>query len=227
VKLNGILAPTGEGLIVEVHVDLIDPSPSFRDYLHAQGFEEDPFSIFFPAEYNCHMTGRTRHSQKEPNLTIESVRRLVRRLVNEGKGECGFYVETELVRDVARFCGVLGEVSRTGDALDDVQFFATGRHGEAKADVHVEFPLGQVSEEIRRYLTSRQFYWVQAPSTTHFGPEEIATLQTETYASAVTVFQKLRAHPLPGCTAVHLEQKLGMSASRSGLPMPEVIMVHV
>lgn len=224
-KFNGIKVPDGGGLVVEVHVDLMGPTPSFVSLLEGFGFENDPFSIFYPEGYTHHLTGRVRATKRGLAQVLNEIARSIEAILAAGADE-RFYVETELVRDVVHFSGRASEPVQLPTPLESFQFSPTGQFGRAKADVHVEFPCGQVTDEVRQYLAGKRFYWVETPQTQYFGPEEIATLQTQTYGSARGVYVALRDCPLPYCTAMHLEQKLQMVASRPGLPMPEVIAVR-
>ena len=42
VKLHGIAAPAGVGMVVDVHLDIMEASPAFLEHLTALGFESDP-----------------------------------------------------------------------------------------------------------------------------------------------------------------------------------------
>jgi hypothetical protein len=220
---SGIKASEGEGLVVEVHIDLITPRTRLVSVLEGLGFEDDPFEVFHPQGYTNHMTGRVKVTQQELKVRLREVREVVEGLLVEGRGERGFYVETELVRGKHYFN--TNSVTMGANQLSGFLFSGIGRFGGAKADIHVEFPAGNVSPEVRRYLTEQKFYWVKTPKTPYFGSEEIATLQTLTFNSAKQIYSVLCESPLPGCTGVHLEQKLSMVASHPGLPMPEVISV--
>ncbi|RJQ29762.1 hypothetical protein C4571_00610 [Candidatus Parcubacteria bacterium] len=222
--LHGITAPAGEGTVLEVHLDLERTTPVFDSWLGSVGFEGDPFTIFYPAWCTRHMTGRMRTRKEDLAIILPEVNALIANAMKEAKSHgIDLYSEVELVRDIKRFSP---PESRHSDAvLDSLCFSSTGRFGTAKADVHVEFPSGEVSPEVREYLTGKKFYWVATPPSAHFPAEEIATLQTSTYKAAEEVYRLLSAKPLRGCTAIHLEQKLSMAATRAGLPMPETIEV--
>ena len=136
--------------------------------------------------------------------------------------EARLYLEVEIVREKTYFDGDVGEMT---DPLKNLVFSPSGVFGGAKADIHIEFPKGTVSEEVRKYLLRSCFYWVETPATELFGAEEIATLQLSEFGDAMKVYKAFVASPLPACTGIHLEQKLHMLASCEGLAMPEVICV--
>jgi hypothetical protein len=220
-KLDGITAPEGAGLVVEVHADVINPSSLFLEFLEGEGFEMDPFSKFYPEDYTHHLTGRVRADKRSSKKSIDWVVNKVRGVISQWARE-KFYLEVELVRGEYHF-QIAAKQFRP--SLDMFNFTKTGKYGNAKADIHVDFPFGNVTAEIREYFIAHQFYWVQTPETQYFGPEEIATLQTETFASAAEVYGLLCQNSLLGCSGIHLEQKIVMMASRPNLPMPEVIAV--
>lgn len=221
-KLQGIRS-SGDGMIIEVHVDLYRTHPSFNRWLEAQGFEDHPFSVFHPAGYTQHMTGRTRCVRGQLRGALGEINVLLDEILQHGRAfNCPCYVEIELVREVTRFQPQTAAIISHG--LDQFKFTPSGVFGTAAADIHVKFRHGEVSEEVRRYLLERQFYWV-ATCTDPSLPKEIATLQTATYESAIHVYWELAENPLPRCVAIHLEQKLRMVATHQGLPMPEVIRV--
>ncbi len=58
--LHGLVVPLGDGMVIEVHLDIMDLNPAFLRRLNALGFEDDPFLDFYPPEYRFHYTGRTR-----------------------------------------------------------------------------------------------------------------------------------------------------------------------
>jgi len=223
-KFNGICAPQGRGLILEVHVDVRGKSrPDFISWLSARGFEEDPFSVFYPEGYVDHLTGRIRVPQKQLHRVLDKLNVTVSEVIEEARSrKIDLYTETEIVRQTTLFTALQDSFS---PVLDSLSFKRSGLFGGAKADVHVEFPSGKVPSAVRNYLMEKYFYWVATPRTKYFPSEEIATLQTSCYGMAVEVFEILATSPLPGCTAIHLEQKLSMEATRSNLLMPEVIKI--
>jgi hypothetical protein len=220
-KLYGIVAPAGEGTILEVHLDLQNVTPQFADWLQSIGFDPDPFSIFHPAGYVHHMTGRDR----VPPATLPEVRAFVADIITQARSQkVALYAEIELARETTYFDP--SKSTKIAGVLDRLTFLTTGTFGKAGADVHVEFANGTVPDEVRKYLLAKNFYWVSTPDNDHFSAEEIATLQTRTYQAAKRVYQLLVAEPLPACTGIHLEQKIAMVATHVGLPMPEVISVY-
>ncbi len=222
-KLGGRKKPAGEGMLIEVHVDLLEVKPEFLGLLQRAGFEDHPFTVFHPVGYIHHMTGRLRKPLGEIHDTILEVSSLVNEIVSRGQvaGE-SLYVETELVRFSEKLPGHVGALKKT---LDRFTFNHTRRQGGAQADIHMKWQPGTVSDEVREYLLSKHFYWVSMPDAPDFPGEEVATLQTQSYACALDVYTTLVAEPLPGCTGIALEQKLAMHATRPDLPMPEVIEV--
>ncbi|MEJ0021609.1 MAG: hypothetical protein WDN47_03420 [Candidatus Doudnabacteria bacterium] len=223
-QFNGLKPPAGPGLVIEVHADLIQPSHDFSSFLRSCGFEDDPFSIFFPREYTDHMTGRIRVQKSDLPPVVADVRRTVETILAAAGNEPGVYMEIELVKDKVSFPAPISDQTMY-EILESFNFSSTGRCGEAKADIHVKFLQGQVLPEVREYLVRKHFYWVATPPNEHIGAKEICTLQTDTYESAQAVFAALCQHPLPNCIGLHLEQKLGMVPNRANLPMPEVIAV--
>lgn len=221
-KLKGI-NPVGDGEIVEVHADLYRTDLAFNMWLQSLGFEDDPFTVFHPKGYKHHMTGRVRSSKERLPATIRGIDSLTSRVIREAQSHgLALYLEIELVREVTHFSAA---PSTPLTMLNSLQFFSLGQFGGAKADIHVEFPQNSVTEDVRRYFVEKKFYWVATPPTFYFPAEEIATLQTTTYESARDVYERLAGNPPPGCTAVHLEQKLHMLATSDDLPMPEAILV--
>lgn len=222
--LHGILAPVGEGTILEVHLDVQDTTSSFNNWLEGVGFENDPFVIFHPPQYNHHLTGRMRVSPKNLSTVLPKIDTLVTSVISKAQSRgINLYAEVELARETMYFPKL--DSSLVNGVLDGLTFRLSGQCGGAKADVHVEFKSGTVSHEVRGYLSRKHFYWVSTPPTVHFPAEEIATLQTLTWQGAKKVYDILCNHPLPDCTGIHLEQKLSMKTTRADLPMPEVIEV--
>ena len=224
-KLRGVKRPVGDGVLLEIHIDLVRTTQDFSFYLENLGFEDDPFTVFWPEGFAHHMTGRQRCLSQSLKSTLVEAGAFIEKCIQVGR-EAGldFYVEVELARETRRF---EPESSAPMEGvLDEMRFNPTGTFGNAKGDVHVEFPSGMVTEETRRYLTSKTFYWVTTLETSEFPAEEIATLQTSTYEAARRVYRKLTERPLENCKTVHLEQKLLMAATRPDLPMPETIDVE-
>jgi hypothetical protein len=220
---RGIQAPAGKGVVLEVHADLIQPGAGLLQELGDLGLEQDPFQNFYPKGYTHHFTGRLRVGKSQLKSTLDAVVPCLGSLVETWGQREEFYFELELVRNTRHFA--LGDRGDLGGQLDNFVFADTGLQGKAKADVHVEFAAGTVLPEVQQYLESKLFYWVATPLTVHFGPEEIATLQTVEFNQGQQIYEALSRYPLPFCTAVHLEQKLGMFSSKPDLLMPEVITV--
>jgi hypothetical protein len=224
IKFNGVTAPDGEGMVLEVHLDIQKTTTGFTEWLNTLGFENDPFATFFPVGYIAHMTGRLRVLPKNIKDLLPKVNSLVAGVIQKAiSEEHALYAEVELVREVLRFTPM--EVMILDKSLDSFHFHRSGKFGGAKSDVHIEFPKGKVPDYVRDYLSSKEFYWVSTPQTVHCGAEEIATLQTTTYEAGRQVVSLLAQRPLPGCTAIHLEQKLSMVSTNYNLAMPEVISV--
>ncbi len=224
--LHGVSAPTGKGTVLEVHLDIQNALPAFGSWLEQIGFENDPFVVFYPPEYSGHMTGRTRVPPKGLHDVFPKVDSLVETVMVEARSQAiKLYSEIELVRGTTYFAD--RRPSQKLNVLDDITLRRSGQFGGAKADVHVEFESGRVPLKVRDYLSRNHFYWVSTPPTAHFPAEEIATLQTSTYPGAKVIYDLFVTAPLPGCTGIHIEQKLSMKASNAGLPMPEVIEVSL
>ncbi len=223
--LFGIAGPPGEGMVIEVHLDIMEANDAFLHRLNELGFEDDPFLDFFPPEYRFHYTGRTRAPQGEVHNILPGIDRLIEEVIAEAR-EAGIrlYAECELVREIRHFED--DGAGRGLAALDGFSFKGV-RGGEAKADVHVEFESETVTDEVRALLVERRFYWVRTPASERFPSEEIATLQTSVFHEAQLVYDRLVSDPLPGCTGIHLEQKLAMIGSHPGLRLPEVVAVSV
>jgi hypothetical protein len=220
--LHGLVAPPGDGLIIEVHLDIMEAPAAFLRRLNALGFEDDPFLDFFPPQYHIHYTGRTRAPQSEIRTVLPAIEKLIGHIIQEAReADVKLYAESELVREIHHF----DEDDSISDlsALDGIVLRKSRRAALAKADVHVEFRSGTVPDEVRTLLLDRNFYWVQTPASERFPSEEIATLQTTVFHDAQQVYDRLLAAPLPACTGVHLEQKLAMIPSHPNLPMPEVV----
>jgi hypothetical protein len=222
--LHGVSAPTGNGTVLEVHLDIQNLTPLFRGWLEDVGFENDPFLVFYPPQYTIHMTGRTRVPSKDIPALMPEANNLTARVIAEAQSRnISLYTEVELARETL----YLSKSNSTQEniVLDECGFRPSGEFGGAKADVHVEFLAGTVPPRVRKYLSAKLFYWVMTPLTSRFPSEEIATLQTSTFHEAKTVYDLLVANPLRNCTGLHLEQKLSMKATSRDLPMPEVIEV--
>jgi hypothetical protein len=224
VVLHGIVAPPGEGMVIEVHLDIIDAPAAFLCRLGELGFESDPFLEFSPPEYRLHYTGRTRAPQNEVAKLLRSIRRLVAQIIEEAHAaNVKMYAESELVRKIHHF-HPSGSV-RSLKGLGDLGFHQSPHTIPAKADIHVEFCSGTVSNEVRSLLLEKCFYWVRTPASERFPSEEIATLQTSAFDDGQQVYERLVNSPLPACTGIHLEQKLAMIASHPNLSMPAAIQV--
>ncbi len=222
--LHGLVAPPGDGMIIEIHLDILEAAQPFLDRLKTLGFENDPFLEFYPADYKFHYTGRTRARQSDVNALMATIRALIAQIVTEARdADVSLYVESELVRAVHHFDENHSSRSRAG--LDDFTFGRSPEGVSVKADIHVEFRAGTVPENVRAMLVEKCFYWVKTPATQAFPSEEIATLQTSSFRMAQMVYERLVANPPPACTGIHLEQKLAMVGSHAGLPMPPVIEV--
>jgi len=225
--LHGLKAPEGDGIVLEMHVDSRGASSSFIKWLEGRGFENDPFDIFFPPQFDGHMTGRTRVPRKQLASVLREADALATEIVEEARRQAiDLFVEVELALETVHF--PQGEPCEFRPILDELILRQTGQFGGAEADVHVEWWKGTIPQDVREYLLSKGFYWVSTPPTEYFPAEEIATLQAGDYAGGKAVFDLLVANPLPGCTGIHLEQKprrRGMRATRPDLPMPEVIAV--
>ena len=223
--LNGISSPAGEGIILEVHLDILTTDELFESWLKSLGFESDPFKDFHPSMYVSHMTGRTRSLSKDLHKVLPGINALVQGVIAEAQAEgLDLYAETELVRQTEHF--QRHQSPKIDRVLDEMSFCPSGLHGGAKADIHVEFEAGTVPAAVREYLLSKRFYWVSTPVTPNFPAEDIATLQTTQYRDAKRIFDLLVASPLPWCTGIHLEQKLLMEATSPSIPMPEIIEVQ-
>jgi hypothetical protein len=220
--LQGLDAPPGNGLVIEVHLDMMEAPVKFLQRLKACGFEDDPFLDFYPAEYRMHFTGRTRAPQSGLHQVLPRIEALIAQTIAEAQeASVRLYAESELVREIRHFSGE--DVTRSLAALDGIALRKSRGTGAAKADVHVEFRSGTVPDEVRSLLLDRRFYWVRTPASQRFPSEEIATLQTSTFHDAQQVYDRLVAMPLPACTGIHLEQKLAMIPSHAALPMPGVV----
>jgi hypothetical protein len=206
-------------MVIEVHLDMMQPTARFLERLRTLGFEDDPFLDFYPPEYHYHFTGRARVLQSDLHSTLPAIESLAAQVIQEAR-EAGvqLYAETELVRDIHHFetedanCGL--------SALDGVTFKESPDPLQIKADIHVEFRAGTVPEEVRDLLLKKGFYWVRTPESDRFPSEEIATAQTSVFDDAQRVYSRLVAAPLPACTGIHLEQKLAITPSHPGLPLP-------
>jgi len=219
VKLHGIVAPIGDGVVIEVHLDIMEAPKTFLRFLNGLGFENDPFLDFYPPEYRFHYTGRTRALRSDVGIVLPKIGVLTAQVIEQAKAaNVKLYIETELVRDIRHFED--RDSVRNLSALDGLTFKKSGSPGSAKADIHVEFCTGTVPRDVRALLLARDFYWVRTPSSERFPSEEIATLQTAVFDDAQRVYTRLVSYPLPACTGIHLEQKLAMTASHPDLPMP-------
>ena len=220
--LHGLVAPSGDGKVVEVHLDIMEASPAFLERLVALGFESDPFLDFFPRGYHFHYTGRVRALPEELRATLSSVDALIAEVMEEARlAEVRMYAECELVRKIDHFAEETAP--RSLSALDHIAFKDSKIGTGAAADIHIEFRSGAVPAQVRRLLLDRKFYWVRTPASDRFPSEEIATVQTSSFLDARRVVDRLVASPLPGCTGIHLEQKLAMVKSFPDVPLPGVL----
>lgn len=222
VELHGVFAPPGENPVIEVHLDIMEAPEAFLRRLSAFGLENDPFLDFFPPEYCFHYTGRTRIARSAMARDLPAVYALVDSVLDYARqSDVRMYAECELVRKIEHFAP---DGDRTLAALDGVQFIESQGEGvRAEADIHVEFHSGTVPPDLRVRLQESGFYWVRTLPSLHFPSEEIATVQMSGFSQASTVFDRLVAMPLPACTGIHLEQKLGMNRSHPDIPLPPVM----
>lgn len=220
--LHGLAAPSGEGTVVEVHLDIMEAPAAFLDRLVDLGFESDPFLDFFPPGYHFHSTGRMRVLPEKLRGELPGIGALIARVVEEARqSNVRMYAECELVRRIDHFSEATAP--RSLSALEPIAFKSSSAANGAAADIHVEFRSGTVSPEVRRALLDRRFYWVRTPASDRFPSEDIATVQTSVFQHAQAVYERLVASPLPACTGIHLEQKLAMIRSYPDVPMPEVM----
>jgi len=219
--LQGIMPSAAR--MIEVHVDLSGYSESFNEWLKTLGFEDDPFTVFHPVGYAHHMTGRLWSGIQDVSATLKKLQNLSHEIAYKGFSEnLPLYIEVELVYGITRF---EAEPEVFAKILDRSNFFHTNRFGDSKADIHVEFPFGKITDKVRQYFLEKLFYWVATPETKHFPAEEIATLQTDSWSAAKGVYGELASNRFPFCKAVHLEQKVFMLASHTSTVMPETIQV--
>jgi hypothetical protein len=220
--LHGLDAPPGDGMVIEVHLDMMQPTALFLERLHNLGFEDDPFLDFYPPEYHFHFTGRSRALQSELRTVLPGIESLAAQVIQEARdSDVKLYAEVELVRDIQHFESE--NTARDLSALEAVTFNLSPEPLQIKADIHVEFRAGTVPNNVRDLLLKKGFYWVRTPESERFPSEEIATAQTSAFEDARQVYHRLVASPLPGCTGIHLEQKVAMIASFPGLPMPHAL----
>jgi hypothetical protein len=220
--LHGIVAPEGEGLVVEVHLDIMEVTTDFLKKLNRLGFENDPFLDFYPPGYYFHYTGRARVVERDLARELPAIDSLITQIIDEAREQhVKMYAECELVRDIRHFSDQAS--IRNLFALDCVTFETSSMAEPAKADIHVEFRSGAVPQAVRELLSARGFYWVRTPASDRFPSEEIATVQTSVFRHARQVYDRMVASPLPGCTGIHLEQKLTMRRSCPDVPLPPVM----
>ncbi len=219
--LFGLTAPPGPGTVVEVHLDIMDDSPTFLEELSRCGFANDPFLNFFPTSYHFHYTGRNRVSPPGLRLLLRNLQRIVARVFERGRAlNVRLYAECELVRQIHHH---EADAGRDLSALAGLACVKASPGATAKADIHVEFRAGTVPSFIHQQMIEAGFYWVSTPITPLFPSEEIATLQTSTYRDASILYDRLVRQPLPFSTGIHLEQKLWMLPSHENLPLPPVM----
>jgi hypothetical protein len=223
--LHGLVAPEGDGAVVEVHLDIMDAPSSFLEALGSFGFENDPFLEFFPPGYRHHYTGRMRVALEELRARRPGIDELIAQVIKLAHdSSVRMYAECELVRQIDHFAVDSG--SRNHSALDGFEFHCDTAGASSAADIHVEFRSGTVSHAVRKLLLDHQFYWVKTPASPLFPSEEIATVQTSVFARARQVYERLVSVPLPACTGIHLEQKLAMIKSFEDVPLPPVVDVR-
>jgi hypothetical protein len=220
--LNGVATPPGHGLVLEVHLDIMQAPAPFFERLGQLGFEDDPFLDFYPAGFHFHLTGRTRVKPDQLHEALPGIQALIAQVLNEARhSSVRMYAECELVRQIDHFTEA--SAPRGISALDHVFFGNTRTAGTAAADIHVEFRSGTLPKEVRDLLVDRNFYWVRTPASNTCPSEEIATVQTSAFMDARKVYDRFVAAPLPACTGIHLEQKIAMHRSFPDVPMPEVM----
>ena len=191
--LHGLDAPPGEGMVIEVHLDMIQPSASFLERLHSLGFEDDPFLDFYPPEYHFHFTGRSRALQSELRTVLPGIESLTAQVIQEARDSgVKLYAEIELVRDIQHFES--DNAARNLSALEDVTFNLSPEPLQIKADIHVEFRAGTVPDTVRDLLLNKGFYWVRTPESERFPSEEIATAQTSAFEDARQVYHLSLIH---------------------------------
>src|SRR5689334_17681247 len=97
--LHGIVAPSGDGVVIEVHLDIMKAPDMFLRFLNGLGFENDPFLDFYPPEYRFHYTGRTRALQSDVGNVLPDIQVLTTQVIEQAKAEnVKMYAEIELVR---------------------------------------------------------------------------------------------------------------------------------
>src|SRR5262249_17921658 len=102
--LHGIVAPIGDGVVIEVHLDMMEAPKTFLRFLNRLCFENDPFLDFYPPEYRFHYTGRTRALRSDVGNVLPEIGMLTAQVIEQAKAaNIRLYVETELVRDVQHF----------------------------------------------------------------------------------------------------------------------------
>ena len=224
-RFNGLEAPSGEGYVVEAHLD-IWRSAGLESWLEQEfGFEADPFSVFYPKGYEHHMTGRLRVSQKDLRETKANILMSLNKIMHRARTiNAPMYAEVEIEREVARFTKNSNRSFNPG-ALAGFAYEPTGKYGEARVDIHLCFDPAKVTTEMEIFFLTDSWYWVETPATRLFDAEKIATLQAEGYHSALQVYQGLSSAELPGLLSQHLEQKLAMIKSHEWLPTPQVIRI--
>jgi hypothetical protein len=228
--LHGVEAPQCEGLVIEVHLDMMDAPAVFLNRLIARGFENDPFLDFYPLGFHFHYTGRTRSLPEDVHIALPPINELIADVMKDARNfGVRMYAECELVRDIHHFSGSVpsSESSVNLSALDGLPVSQCDKDQLPKADLHVEFKAGTVPAEVRALLLSRNFYWVRTPASDRFPSEEIATVQTSSFQDAQLIYERLIADPLPACTGIHLEQKLSMTRSSPDTPVPPVMQLDL
>jgi hypothetical protein len=222
--LQGIVAPQGSGIILEVHLDIQKASSSFLKHLQIYGFENDPFEVFYPLGYENHMTGRIRIETSKLYTLLPRIRAVIYTIITEAQhNRVDLYAEIELVREKHSFSAPIRENRAWLHSLESFNICGTGLFGKAKADIHLKFWTGNVSEQVYNYFLAKNFYWVKVPQTATSLGKEVATLQSSKLSDAQDIYAALLLNPPPACIGIQLEQKITMLATRSDIPLPEVM----
>lgn len=205
-KFEGIKPSSIGEITIEAHVDVCAVNPLLEGLLFTQGFEPDPFLVFYPTGYQGHYTGRFKTDKKSLKTEVALIRKCLSELGNQ-LTEMGIrgYIELEIV---SSFSKITSDKMMTAPLAEFT--FTRGIRGGARCDIHLEFLTATVIPEVRSYLEDRAFYWVKTPVTPYFPSEEIATLQVTSLSMGQKIFTELLRHPLPGSRACHLEQKVCM-----------------
>jgi len=96
--LHGVEAPQCEGLVIEVHLDMMDAPAAFLNRLIACGFENDPFLDFYPPGFHFHYTGRTRSLPESVHVALPPINELIADVMKDARNSgVKMYAECELV----------------------------------------------------------------------------------------------------------------------------------